>query len=98
MKVWDACFDEMVASIQDPDRLAEDAANAGLILVQMKELIQSAGLPAHSRASTVLQIIKKELKERPQLLHTHVIPVLSRQPGLDRVVSALRASNGESLN
>ena len=83
----------MVSAVQDPDRLAEDAANAGLILVPVKELIISAtGLPAHDRALTILLTIDSQMRENPQLLHTHVIPVLRRQPGLDRVVSALQAS------
>ena len=97
MKVWCTHFDEMVSAIQDPDRLAEDAAIAGLILRPVKDSLISAVLPAHDKASTVLLTIEEQIRERPQLLHTRVIPVLRTQPGLGRVVSGLQASYGELL-
>ena len=98
MKVWHACFDETVSAIQDPDHLAEDAANAGLISATTKELILGAGLPARDRSLTILLTIDSQMRENPQLLHTCMIPVLRRQQGLERVVSALQASYGESLD
>ena len=85
----------MVSAIQDPDHLAEDAANAGLILQPVKDLLRSAVLPVHDKALTVLLTIEREIKDKPQMLHTHVIPVLRTQPGLGRVVSALQAGYGE---
>jgi hypothetical protein len=97
--VWSTCLDETVSSIQDPDRLAEDAANRGLISVPVKNLILTAGLSIDDRALTVLLLIDSRIRESPRLLHTHVIPMLRRQPGLDRIVSTLQASYmyGKSL-
>ena len=96
--VWYTHFDEMVSAVQDPDRLAEDAVNAGLISKPVKDLLLSAVLPASDKALTVLLTIEREIKEGPQLLHTLVIPVLRTQPGLSRVVSTLQASYGELLH
>ena len=99
MKVWSTCFNETVSAIQDPDRLAEDAASAGLISPPVKQLLLSGcgELPVCDRALTVLLTIDSRIRESPQLLCTHLIPVLRRQPGLDRVVSTLQTSCGESL-
>ena len=97
MKVWSTYLDKIVSSIQDPDRLAEDAASCGLISVPVKTMILTAGLSADDRAWVVLLTIDSRIRESPQLLQTHVIPVLRRQPGLDRIVSTLQASCGESL-
>ena len=95
--MWSTHFDETVSSIQDPDRLAEDAASCGLISVPVKDLILTAGLSAYDRAWVVLLTIDSRIRESPQLLQTHVIPVLRRQPGLDRIVSTLHASCSKSL-
>ena len=97
MTVWSTYLDEIVSSIQDPDRLAEDAASCGLISVPVKTVILTAKLSADDRAWVVLLTIDSRIKESPQLLQTHVIPVLRKQPGLDRIVSTLQASYGESL-
>ena len=95
--MWSTYLDEIVSSIQDPDHLAEDAANCGLISVQIKTVILTAKLSADDRAWVILLTIDSRIKESPQLLQTHVIPVLRKQPGLDRIVSTLQASCGESL-
>ena len=95
--MWSTYLDEIVSSIQDLDRLAEDAADCGLISVPVTTMILTAGLSAYDRAWVVLLTIDSQIRESPQLLQTHVIPVLRRQPGLDRIVSTLHASCGKSL-
>ena len=95
--MWSTYLDKIVSSIQDLDRLAEDAVRCGLISVQIKTMILTAGLPADDRAWVILLTIDSRIRESPQLLQTCVIPVLRRQPGLDRIVSTLHASCGESL-
>ena len=95
--MWRKHFDEVVGAIQDPDRLAEEACEAGLIATPIKEALMNAMYP--DKGLTVLLTIDSQIRERPQLLHTHVIPLLRRQPGLVRVVSTLTASQcGELLN
>ena len=95
--MWSSYLDKIVLSIQDPDHLAEDAASCGLISVQIKTVILTAGLSADDRAWVVLLTIDSRIRESPQLLQTHVIPLLRRQPGLDRIVSTLHASCSKSL-
>ena len=90
MIVWRTHIDEIVAAIQDPDGLAEEASKAGLISTTVKELLTNAMFS--DKALTVLLTIDSRIRENPQLLHTHVIPVLKRQPGLARVVSTLQDS------
>ena len=96
MKVWRTHFDKLASAIQDPDSLAEEATKAGLILVSVKELLTSAALPAHDKTLTVLLTIERQIKDNPQLLHTRVIPLLRRQPGLEGVAFAMQANYGES--
>ena len=88
MIVWRTHIDEMVVAIRDPDGLAEEASKDGLILTSQKECLTNAMLP--DKALTVLLTIDSRIRENPQLLHTHVVPVLKRQPGLARVVSTLQ--------
>ena len=90
MIVWRTHINEIVAAIQDPDGLAEEASKAGLISTTVKELLTNAMFS--DKALTILLTIDSRIRENPQLLHTHVIPVLKRQPGLARVVSTLQDS------
>ena len=90
MIVWRTHIDEIVAAIRDPDGLAEEASKDGLILTSLKECLTNAVFP--DKVLTVLLTIDSRIRENLQLLHTRVVPVLKRQPGLARVVSTLQAN------